>query len=444
MNQNQRTLSLVREVMQIVLLSTFLVILYQPKSIAQTTIEKVDQFVQPFLENGEFDGYILVQYEGQILLSKSYTTLGDEFKDETPFLIGSLTKTLTAEGIGNFIESGQITLKSPLSDYFPKIPQAEKINIRHLLTHRSGVPDYYSIDEFRTARTTPVSLKDFGDWVSKHPLAFDPGRGNGYSNSGYNLLASIIETLSGKSYNEYLESEVFERLDMAKSASLSSDAYPYIPKGFEPGPLPELIKAPQTTHPSWLVGSGSVYASASDLLKWSNEIKSRLINQPKWKPYGWGIRKRGKELYLEQTGRIPGYASSLQIYPESNLVAIALSRIESEAVNMLTKGISALVMGEEVSVPKVRELVNLSNEVIKGYEGVYQITPDFLITVAVQDGYLGVATGKGDNLSYGTLDALGNDNFYFRVGNTTISFERDSNGVVTGLIWGGGGPFPKL
>ena len=404
---------------------------------------RIREYVTAFVNNRDFDGFVLVKSKDQTIISESISLM-DELSIKSKFMIGSITKTFTAEAIQNLIRQNKLKEDTRISDIFSASKKHNDITIRHILMHASGIPDYYNIEEFGMIRNNDMPLEVFYSWISKYPLDFKPGTSNNYSNSGYNVAALGIETITEEKYHEYLTNSILSPLKMNDTGSISSDNIENIVAGYAPGNLPALIRSPHEINNDWLIGSGSMFSTAEDLLKWGNEIKHRLKSGDDWKPYGWGIRQRETQIYLEQNGRIPGYSASIQIYPETDFIIILLSRIESDAVGVMANGIADILHDVKVEIPQRRTIKEVNLNDLSQYSGVYEITPSFFITVSIDDNGLGIATGRGSNLSYSALDPLGNDKFFFRVGYTEVRFEQNNEGSVTGLFWGDSGPFKKL
>ena len=405
--------------------------------------QKIKDYVSPFILNRDFDGFVLVHHDNKLLISDSFS-VDKEFTPASPFMIGSITKTFTAEAINTLITEKVLKPETKISEVIKASQNHEKISIQQLLTHSSGIPDYYSINEFKNMRNSKIALDEFYQWIRQFPFDFDPGTSDSYSNSGYNILALAIELASNRKYHDYLKKTIFLPLEMTSTRSIESGIPFDLVEGFEPGHIPDLLQKPQNLDYSWLIGSGSVYSTAEDLLLWGSLVKNRMRSDKNWKPFGWGIRKRESQLYLEQNGRIPGFSASMHIYPETDYIIIALSRIESDAVGKMTKGIADILHNVDVKIPEVREVIQLSDNELSKYEGVYQIAPSFLVTVSAQDTGLGIASGTGSNLHFAALDALSDDNFFFRVAYTNVRFEKDKKGIIKGLFWGESGPYPKI
>jgi CubicO group peptidase (beta-lactamase class C family) len=155
---------------------------------------------------------------------------------ETRFGIASGTKFLTALAIGKLIEAGKLSFSTPLKDClalpFPRY--SPEITIRHLLTHTSGIPDYFDEEKVTDFENFALSipwyaLKGPRDYLALFPdeeMKFAPGAHFAYSNGGYILLGVVVEELTGMKYQEYVEQEVFKAIGMSQSGFFALDRLP--------------------------------------------------------------------------------------------------------------------------------------------------------------------------------------------------------------------------
>ena len=408
--------------------------------------KSISALMKPYTENKDFDGYILIEKSDSIILSSGFGKNASHLTESSQFMVGSITKTFTAEAIAKLIDQQRISLTDSVNGLIINSTNIPKISLENLLNHSSGIKDYYAIGDFNNKRNESISLMEFSQWIDDYELDFEPGQRNSYSNSGYNLLALQVELASGLKYADFLEKYIFSPLDMNDSGSLESDKQKVtgLVQGYAPGNLPTLLREPNKINPSWLVGSGSVFASARDLLKWCSIIESRINKNVQWTPYGWGVRKRDSIEYIKQNGRIPGYSSRIEIYPSIGLKIVILNRIESDVVNSIANQIFDILFKKDVEIPKLRDVKKISLSQLKEYEGAYQFAPDFYVTFRESNGSLEVATGKGEDLDFSKVDYLGNDDFFFRITYNKISFNRDDNGKINGMNWSGSGPYPKV
>ena len=186
---------------------------------APEAMPRMKQVVNAYVADKTFMGAVLVARDGKPLLDEGYGFADVEWKvANTPqgkFRIGSDTKQFTAAAILLLEERGKLKVEDLVSKYVADAPPAwAKITIYNLLTHTSGIPNFTSFPEYRTTEwkdTTPTELvARFRD----KPLEFEPGTKFSYSNSGYVVLGYLLEKVSGETYGEYLQKNVFTPLGM--------------------------------------------------------------------------------------------------------------------------------------------------------------------------------------------------------------------------------------
>src|SRR5689334_4252626 len=150
--------------------------------------------------------------------------------------IASVSKPFTATAILQLQEQGRLNVADPVSKYVPGFPKGERITVDHLLTHSSGIPDINGIDGIDMFERSPHTLEQLVAKFAGLPIEFAPGSKQSYSNSNYNLLALILEKVSGESYENYLRRHIFEPVRMKDSGD-DDDASRLIPSaasGYNP------------------------------------------------------------------------------------------------------------------------------------------------------------------------------------------------------------------
>jgi CubicO group peptidase (beta-lactamase class C family) len=187
---------------------------------AQSKAEQLKEFFDYYNVNGMFNGAVLAAVDGNIIFQKAYGF--SDFENKIPldtssvFAIASLGKPYTATAIMMLEERGKLSYDDILSKYFPEFPEySEQISIKHLLTHTSGIIDYLSRGLNLQQQFPIITKRIIIDSLSNQPkLLFKSGEKYGYSNSNYALLAFIIEKVSGQSYREFLQANLFNPLGM--------------------------------------------------------------------------------------------------------------------------------------------------------------------------------------------------------------------------------------
>jgi CubicO group peptidase (beta-lactamase class C family) len=292
-----------------------------------------------------FSGVILVARGDQVLLRKA---AGFADRDRnipnttyTKFPLESVTKQFTAAAIMLLVQAGKISLNDAVSKYYAASPPAwQNLTIKHLLTHSSGIEDYWvhrhqSVDESDFLNLYKSS-GDFFRLVQDDALGFEPGSGFSYSNAGYALLALVIEQASGQPYHQFLRNRFFAPLEMPNTGI---------------GPIPDgVLKGYVRSLPdgAWrrgrvfeldeAAGFGGVYSTLDDMLIWSRSLdKGTILSPPSRQAmltdyghnYGFGWRlapKFGRKL-IWHTGNDAqaGFASILDRFPEEELTVVVMT-----------------------------------------------------------------------------------------------------------------------
>jgi CubicO group peptidase (beta-lactamase class C family) len=185
----------------------------------EDSAERIDQFLTQSVENG-FVGAVLVAVDDTVILSKGYGLANREkgiaVTPATVFNIGSVTKPLTAAAVMKLVEQGKLRTTDTLGSIFERAPADKRdITIHQLLTHTAGISG-----DTGGLRYDPATRSEFLELVFGTPLAREPGGLYEYANSGYTVLAAIVETVSGQSFEAFLRSNLFEPAGMSKTGYL--------------------------------------------------------------------------------------------------------------------------------------------------------------------------------------------------------------------------------
>src|SRR5437763_6894778 len=302
------------------------------------TIEsKVDAYLKPFLDLHGFTGSILIAKGGRVLLSKGYGMANFELNvantPQTKFHLGSVSKTFTAAAIMILQERGKLNVHDPLSKYIPDYPNGDRLTLHHLLTNTSGIPNVNNFPEYATQSKFPHTPSDLIPMFKQKPLDFEPGtRGYTESNSNYNLLAYIIEKLSGQTYGEFLKQNIFDPLglrdtnhDGDASVLIANKASGYVPVG-----ATSVENAPYL---DWSIktGNGSIYSTVEDLFRWDRALYTEKVlkksssQQMFTEQYGWFYGKRLNRNVVRMNGRSPGFNSEFQRYVDDDVCIVVLA-----------------------------------------------------------------------------------------------------------------------
>ncbi len=409
---------------------------------------KADAYLAPYVEAKDFSGAVLLARDGKVLLRKGYGLASQELGvangPETKFQIASVSKTFTAAAVLLLAKQGLLHLDDPLSKYIPDFPRGGEIKVSHLLGHTSGIPDVYSLPEYEEMRTRRVPIAELIALLKTKPLDFAPGTASGYSNSGYALLAYIVEKVSGRSYQDFLRERILAPLHLDHTGPW--ERQPIVPgraSGYEPWLAPAgLINAPYYDE-SVLLGGGDLYSTVDDLYAWCRATReNRLLDLSSSKdPYGWGPRKRFGRDTLEQDGSDPGFVAHLAAYRKDDVCVVVLGNIRTGAIDKIKLDLAGLLFGEKAEPPAPRKPVKVDPKALDGYVGRYEVSPKLILTVERRGGDLYL---KGTGGFFLPLEPLSETRFFYRQLYVPLEFDRGADGKVSRLLWGGEYPCRKI
>lgn len=258
-------------------------------SFAQSRIQKLDQLFDSLFLQQKFNGNILIAEKGEIIYNRSYgianETTKEKINQETIFELASCSKQFTAMGIIILKEKGKLNLNDKISKYIPELSMYSEISIKNLLHHTGGLPDYMPMMDTIWDKSKIATNNDIIHIFSKYQpkVLFQPNTKHEYSNTGYALLATIIERVSGLTYADFLAKHIFSPLKMKNSFVYNRRLSPKEIKNYALGYL--FIKSQnkyvlpddyeKTKMVYWLdgvVGDGTVNSNVMDLLKWDRAL----------------------------------------------------------------------------------------------------------------------------------------------------------------------------
>jgi CubicO group peptidase (beta-lactamase class C family) len=315
---------------------------------------QADAQLSKLAADDQFSGAVLVAKDGKILWEKAYGLANRETKTpntvNTRFRLGSMNKMFTSVAIAQLVEQGKLkftdTLASVLPDY-PNQEVARKVTVEELLTHRSGLGDYFG-PEFDKKRDSLRALRDYVPLFAGNPLYFEPGTDWRYSNAGFLVLGLIIEKLSGQTYYDYVQKHIYDVAGMTNSGSppagenVPNQAVGYT-RGEESnsaGPL-----RPNTAMLPWRGGpAGGGDSTVEDLLKFDQALRNnklltpemtRLVTTGKVHPprfpenmkyaYGFGDTLEDGRHIVGHSGGAEGMNAELDMHIESGYTVVVLA-----------------------------------------------------------------------------------------------------------------------
>ncbi|QYO67625.1 serine hydrolase domain-containing protein [Leptolyngbya sp. 7M] len=373
--------------------------------------DEMDNVVRRLMKERNIPGAaVAVIKNGKPERVRTYGLASLEFQvpvtEQTVFEIGSVSKQITAGAIMLLVQDGKIQLDARISQYLPNTPPAwENVTVRHLLTHSSGIRNYTGLTGFELSKR--LTAEQFIKQLSEYPLEFIPGEKSSYSNSGFNLLAYIIEARSDKRYMDFLNERIFRPLGMERTGDRDprhiirgrATGYEWVNDGYigRDGNLTDLI------------GAGSIVSTIRDLAKWeaalhNDQIFNEQSKATMWTPFtfndgsrslygfGWRISELRGNKIIGHTGQTAGFGAALFRYPEKGVTVIALTNLgelgmgsliassvaKLEISSLSLKNIFAADGAEPEQISRVKQI--LENYLKDGHPG-DTATPELVRTV---------------------------------------------------------------
>jgi CubicO group peptidase (beta-lactamase class C family) len=419
--------------------------------LAAPSLPRMEQIIQSFVADKRFMGAVLVARGNDILLDKGYGFADLEWNvpdsPRTKFRLGSITKQFTAASILLLQERGKLNVHDPVKRYMPDAPAAwDKITIFNVLTHTSGIPNFTSFPNYPSLEPFPETPEKLVALFKDKPLDFQPGEGWNYSNSGYVLLGYLIEKISGESYAQFVEENIFKPLGMEDSGYDSNSAViQNRASGYAPGPS-GMVNAGyiNMTVP---FSAGALYSTTGDLLRWEQGLfGGKLLSPESLKEmttpfknnyaFGLEVHSVGGHEVIEHNGGIEGFNTLLAYYPEDKLTVVVLANVNGSAPGDIGRDLATVAYGGNVLLPSERKEVQVDPKILDGYVGSYQLAPNFILTITREgDGLFLQATHQPKFAIFPESD----HDFFARAIDVQITFVTDKQGRATELILHQGG-----
>jgi len=416
----------------------FLLVFLGIHAMTQQTIS-INSFMQYCQANFRFNGVALIADSNKILyehaFGKANQKTGENNEPATKFRLGSISKQFTAFMVLQLIEQQKLTFDDRLAKYITAFnePAKQRITIRNLLTHTSGLADYTNFKNFNDQLY--YDQDSIIKMIAVAPLSFSPSSAYDYSNSNFYLLALIIEKLTGKNFGDALNEMVLQKTGMLNSGEESDDvvrheatAYLYRKDSAVEAPLIEMKNTK---------GGGGMYSTAEDLLKWSLFFQQMLTTDTVLKnalqPFvlsdgtqtiyscGWCLMPDA----IFHTGHINGFADLIAIDTIHRQTIILLTNDDYRQLYVTMQSLKNILLNNTTFN---NWLSNKPGNNLAEYKGIYSIGD---LKVAIKDtlNYLeGEAFGQKQFLRW-----YQNDAFFFLNMEGIVKFERNNQGKVIAL-----------
>jgi len=304
----------------------------------QSLRDEIVTYVTEQHNHAQFFGSILAANSDGIIVNESFGFANIELNvpnhSRTKYRIGSLTKAFTAVAILQLISQQKATLDSTLDQFIADYPEGNHITIHHLLSHTSGIHNFSNREDVMEWYKSTSSLTATIDAFKNKQLQFMPGERFEYSNSNYILLTYIIEQLSNISYEQYLQDNIFDPLEM-NHTGYDHDTNLIVDRASGYYFENEVLRNVPYINMDIPQGAGGLYSTVEDMYKWDRGLRSnKLLNADMTKKmftpnlehygYGWIIQQFDGHDVVFHTGGIHGFNSVMCRLIEVDVCVIAI------------------------------------------------------------------------------------------------------------------------
>lgn len=376
-------------------------------SLAQNLEQQVDEYLKAAYPANEPGVSFLIAKDGKTIYRKAFGMANLELNvpmtPDNVFEIGSITKQFTAVAILMLEEQGKLNVKDDITKYIPDYPTKGKtITIHHLLNHTSGIKSYTDMQSFMSLARKDMSPVELIDTFKNEPIDFEPGEQFNYNNSGYILLGYIIEVASGKTYEQFIQKHIFDKLGMTNSVYGSkANLVPNRAAGYsetETG-----FKNAEYLSMTLPYAAGSLMSTTDDLLKWQNALNNHTLitkasydkaihgstlNNGEHIPYGYGLGEDqvNGSPSIQHGGGIFGYTTMGIYLPEEKVFVSGLTNCDCKNITDVTTKIAAIAIGKPF--PNKKDAIKLTEAQQQKWLGAYQFEGDVVRHISLENGQL--------------------------------------------------------
>lgn len=326
---------------------------------------RVDALFAEFAAPGAPGASVVVARGDSIVFARGYGLAdvhhGVPVVPSTAFRLASVTKQFTAAAILTLVEAGTLRLDDRLGDVLASVPAyAQEVRVRQLLNHTSGIPDYEAL----LGNGDGPQVKDRDVLTLLHQakkLYFAPGTSWRYSNSGYALLALIVERASGESYARYLRHRVFDRAGMPTAVAHEDGVDTVVDRAYGHSGHAGAWQRTDQSRTSAVLGDGGIYASAEELAHWSaalahNAVLTAASFEAGTTPatlasgehtaygYGWFLDSYRGHRRQRHEGDSIGFRTAIQRYPDVGLTVVVLVNRGAAPIDALSDGVATIFL----------------------------------------------------------------------------------------------------
>lgn len=421
--------------------------------------EMMDNYINEASKQYYFSGAILVSRNGKVVFKKAYGKADYEKnilnKVDTKFTLASVTKQFVAAGIMVLQERNKLNVNDYINKYIQDYPNGNNITIHQLLTHTSGIAEYFT-DEFVLSKESKrhYNVDEIIALFKDKPVNFAPGKAFGYSNSNYALLGKIIENVSGMPCEKFLNDNIFKPAGMTntgfyldkKNLTNSAEGYKRTETGVE--------KCVNTVNEYMDLSvahmAGGMYSTCQDLYLWDKSLKSGeilkkeslekiYISYTEQLSYGYGVsmEKFHDKKCVSHSGGMAGVETYIFRYIDDDTCIILLSNLPGSGLNQIEKNLFSILYEGKYEHPTPFNDVVVPYNVLDSYLGKYEFMPGIVFEVTRDNEKLYVQE-VGSTIKTRIYPYSQNE-FYYKTANQQVKFEdmiQDGKAKVMILKYG--------
>ncbi len=358
----------------------FALLLSSITSLAQVAPAQIDAIFSALKSTAAPGVAVLVVHNGQAVFRRGYGVTDlrtyHPIDEQTNFRLASFTKQFTATCIMLLVHDGKLRYDDHLTNIFPEFPAYGKaITVRNLLNHTSGLPDYEDILEKQYPNTPDNKIPQIHDARVLKLLEqqtkgkFPPGSKWEYSNSGYAVLAMILEKVSDKRFGEFLQERIFKPLKMTNTLAYEKGKNEVPHRAYGHTKVNGAWRETDQSSTSAVLGDGGIYSSLDDLANWDGALREHtLLSEqemqpaispvrtsngaatPEGKPvsygFGWFLDPYRGHRRMSHDGETVGFRTTIQRFPDDHLTVIVLANRADVEPQALALRVADLYFGK--------------------------------------------------------------------------------------------------
>jgi CubicO group peptidase (beta-lactamase class C family) len=428
---------------------------------------EIESYVDGLAAEDKFSGTILLAKDGVPFFKKAYGLASRGYnvpnRLDTKFNLGSMNKMFTSVAIAQLAEQGKLAYTDTIAKLLPDYPNKEvaaKVTVHHLLTHTSGIGNYFNAKFMETSKDRFRAIGDYFPLFVNDPLQFEPGAKWQYSNAGFMVLGAIVEKVSGQNYFDYVREHIYKPAGMTNTDAYEMDSdTPNMATGYTlmtpTGPSSDGRRRTNLFLHSFKGGpAGGGFSTVEDLFRFATALTTNKLLSQKYTDlittgkvktsgdedtqyaYGFQEEKNNGQRSFGHGGGFPGINSELRIFPDLGYTVAVMANYDPPTASRVADRVTKLLAGGDI--PKAAQL---SPEVLQKYAGRYEATDKegraVVIDATFRNNEFWVQVGPGRHRFLPLSETELYDEEYSDV---RLLINRDAQGEVSSIVLKNAGP----